>query len=452
MVRPAAKLSLAALVSILLLPGLASAQTIPTLQIGDTAAQDIAAPFAFTVIDLDATENLRRQLAALAPAYFRHDPQAAAEAEVAFRKSFAADSALPALWAQAEPGDANADLLAAKLREAAARRICAANLPPEFRTSPQVRLLTETAPTLAEAERDAVEIPREQLVPLDRARADLLAAFPAAQQPVAKFLASFLKTNCAPEIELSRQSRIAQSETAISAAQYAAGQLIVRRGEVITAKTKSALDKTGKLLAARAAAAHEQAAQQVAARKIAAGKIAAAQPAAQSNPWPWLAVATAVSLAGFFVWRQARRRGGRGFRRMSFADSGELEVVSHADSEWQRRALAAERRAERATAIVRKGLVGQLARLLTNDLMKKLVSQRTELIAGQHQAVGEIELLAARLEKLEGAPPQGYYEQRIAELERELATKNAENRELLRARIEVARRQQAEAQRRVDWN
>ena len=451
MVSPVAKLFRAALASFLLLPGLAAAQSIPAHQIGDTAAQDFIAPFAFTVIDLDATENLRRQLAAIAPTYFRHDSKTAAEVEAAFRKNFAVDPALPSLWAQAEPGDANADKLAAKLREAAARRICATNLPPELRTSPQVRLLTDAAPTLAEAERDAVEIPRDQLVPLDRARADLLATFSAAQQPVAKFLASFLKTNCAPDIELSRQSRIAQAETAISAVQYVTGQLIVRRGEIIAAKTKSALDKAGKLLAARTAAAREQEAQQLAARKIAAGKIAAAQSAAQPNPWPWIVVLISAALACIVVWNLARRRR-RGLRRMKFADSGELEVVSHADSDWQRRALAAEQRAERATAIVRKGLVGQLARLLTNDLMKKLVSQRTELIAGQHQAVGEIELLAARLEKLEGAPPQGYYEQRIAELEKELATKNAENRELLRARIEIARRQQAESQRRVDWN
>lgn len=497
MVRSAAHLLGAALVSVLLLPALAAAPDLPNYQIGDTAAADIAAPAGFTIIDLDATETLRRQVAALAPVYFQSRPQTAAEVEAAFRSSFAAarekflaalenhfatnrldaaavagepfqqfcqryrpgqkvfpaDRALLAAWAQGEPDAALAGELAAKLREAAARHICPLNLPAELRSSPQVRLLTAAAPDLAAAARAAVEIPRAQLIPLGRARTNLLAAFPAAQQPMAKFLAGLLKTNCAPEIELTRQSRAQQAEAAISAAQYAAGQLIVRRGEVITAKTKAALDKAGKLLAARAAAEQELAAQQLAARKIAAGKIAATQPSAPPNPWPWLAIVVVAPLAGLILWRQIRRQRAPSLLPMRFNGIVDSETVLPDDaSEWQRRAFLAEQRAERATAIVRKGLVGQLARLLTNDLVKKLVSQRTDLIAGQQQAGDDIELLAARLEKLEGAPPKGYYEQRVAELEKELALKSAENRALLEARIEIARRQMAEAQRRVDWN
>ena len=114
--------------------------------------------------------------------------------------------------------------------------------------------------------------------------------------------------------------------------------------------------------------------------------------------------------------------------------------------------MLAEQRADRATAIVRKGLVAQLAHALSHDLIRKLVSQRTELLDSHQQAAGEMEQLAARLEKLEGTRPKEYYEARIAELEKELASKSAENRALIQARIEIARKQMAEAQGRVDLN
>ena len=96
--------------------------------------------------------------------------------------------------------------------------------------------------------------------------------------------------------------------------------------------------------------------------------------------------------------------------------------------------------------------MGQLARFLTQDFVKKLVSQRAELMDTQNQAANEMDLLAERLEKLEGAQPREFYERRIAELEKQLATKSEENRTLLQARIEIARKQMAAAKNRMDWN
>lgn len=495
MVSAAAKLLRAAFAFALLLPGLSFAQEIPDYDIGDRAERYHLAPAGFTIIDPEATENLRAQIAAMTPVYFRHEPKIAAAVEADFRKSFAAarerflsalenhfatnrldaaaaagapfqqfcsdyrsgrklfpaDRALLTVWARGESDAPIADALAARLR-AVASQLCAANPPAEFRTSPQIRILTAAAPDLAAAAKTATELPRARLMTLNRAKTNLLAAFPETQQPAAKFLAALLQTNCAPEVGLSRQNRAAQTETVISAVQYTGGQLIVQRGEIITAKTKTALDKAGKLLTARAAADRERATQQLAARKIAAGKTAANHTEATPNPWPWLALGFLAPLTGVILRRQFRRppQDLLPVRCAEIAPAD--EVTSHTEADWQRRALLAEQRAERATAIVRKGLLGQLANQLTNSLVKQLVSQRTELIAGQQQAVGEIEALAARLEKLEGTPPPNYYVQRIAALEQELASKNAENRMLLKARIEIAHKQMAEARRRTDWN
>jgi hypothetical protein len=312
-----------------------------------------------------------------------------------------------------------------------------AELPADLDTSPQVRLLTAaTTPTLAEAERTAEEMPRTKLIPLDRARAALIAAFPASQKSGAQFLAGLLQANCTPETGLSRQSRTRQAEAAISALHFEAGQVIVARGEIITARTKLALDKAARL-----------ATQQRAARKLAPAKTSAPPNQTAPTPWGWLALAVILPFASVGAWRIATRR-----RTEIIFPAKALRRADESESEWQRRALLAEQRADRATAIVRKGLVSQLARLLTNDLVKKLVSQRTELLDSHQQAASEMELLAARLEKLDSAHPKEFYEVRIAELEKELATKSAENRALLQARIEIARKQMAEAQGRVELN
>ena len=86
--------------------------------------------------------------------------------------------------------------------------------------------------------------------------------------------------------------------------------------------------------------------------------------------------------------------------------------------------------------------------------MKRLVSQRADLLAAQNQAAGQVEDLAGRLENLETAPDSSreFYERRIAELEKELETKNEENHTLIRAQIALARRQMADAQSKAGWN
>ena len=471
------KAAVSSLVAALLFPILAAAQDFPSLHIGDTAAAALTAPAAFTVIDPAATETLRRQVAALDAAYFRFDPHVAAETETAFRSSFTsargefltafenkfgsnrvaaasataepfwqfcqnyraaenvfpANPALLALWAAGDSGNAIADEFAAKLRAQAGQHIRAKNLPAELRTSPQIRLLAAPATALAEAEHAATEMPRAKLVPLDRARAELIAAFPAGQKNAAQFLAGLLTPNCTPEAGLSRQSRAHIAEAAISALHYDAGQVIVARGEAVTARTKLALDKAARLVA-----------QQHAARRIVAAP-APTNPA--PNPWPWLALTAVLPLAGVGAWQFATRR-----RTEIILPARAGRRANESENEWQRRALLAEQRADRATAIVRKGLVAQLAHALSHDLIRKLVSQRTELLDSHQQAAGEMEQLAARLEKLEGTRPKEYYEARIAELEKELASKSAENRALIQARIEIARKQMAEAQGRVDLN
>lgn len=126
------------------------------------------------------------------------------------------------------------------------------------------------------------------------------------------------------------------------------------------------------------------------------------------------------------------------------------------DAEWKRRALEAEMRAEQAQAALKASLAPQLAESLKEAVVQGLAAQRSELLKAQHSAALEISDLVQRLDELK-APMQDRlrsYEDRIHELEKDLAERNEENRELLKLKIEMTRRQlEAErARSRVDFN
>jgi septal ring factor EnvC (AmiA/AmiB activator) len=87
--------------------------------------------------------------------------------------------------------------------------------------------------------------------------------------------------------------------------------------------------------------------------------------------------------------------------------------------------------------------MAHLSQWLSNVLTRRLISQRRLLLDTQSNAASEMAELEARLERVQ-APLQvrlAAYEHRIAELEKELAARGEENRELLKAKIEMMRKQ-----------
>jgi len=110
---------------------------------------------------------------------------------------------------------------------------------------------------------------------------------------------------------------------------------------------------------------------------------------------------------------------------------------------WRQRAIEAERRAEQALAAARADLTPHLAQALKEALVQELAIQRRELLQAQQIAITEIAQMAHRLDELK-APMQERlrsYETRIQELEKELAARSEENRELLKLKIEMVRHQ-----------
>ena len=110
----------------------------------------------------------------------------------------------------------------------------------------------------------------------------------------------------------------------------------------------------------------------------------------------------------------------------------------------------------RAQAALKASLAPQLAESLKEAVVQGLAAQRSELLKAQQTAALEISELVHRLDELK-APIQERlhsYETRIHELEHDLAERNEENRELLKLKIEMTRRQlEAErANNRVNFN
>ena len=165
-------------------------------------------------------------------------------------------------------------------------------------------------------------------------------------------------------------------------------------------------------------------------------------PATPKKYWQVGAVAGCVLVLVIFVIMRARRKTPTTLLPAR-VDGAATPGLTAGAADWQQRALAAERRAEKAQTVIRQGLIAHLARWMSDTLVQKLLLQRAHLIETQQQAATEVDRLGQRLETIHSRM-QGrlsVYEQRIVELEKELDTKDEINRELIQAEIQKIRRQ-----------
>jgi hypothetical protein len=90
---------------------------------------------------------------------------------------------------------------------------------------------------------------------------------------------------------------------------------------------------------------------------------------------------------------------------------------------------------------VQSTLAPHLVDALKQAVVKELAAQRRELLAAQQAATAELTELAQRLEAVQTPLLERLhaYEQRVGELERELADQTKENRELLKLKIDMLR-------------
>jgi len=463
-------------------------------------------PIPLVVFDPARTEGLRQSEAQKTPPVFRYDPEAAKKAEQALKLDFAetrsqfangleeifihplpllaAELAQPQfgewtgrfrerhpnfpltanlaeLWALGDSGEVALNTLLTKLPGIVRPYVRSDSLPPGERlTTGSLRLIaadqTDTALTLADVDRRGRNLARTNLITLSKLQQDALRRAVPEEQAAVKYVAGFIRPNLIFDVDLTRQARGRRIEAINAADRYTAGQRLVAKGEIVSTKAKFALEE----LRSRTAADRVQATATLERTSVEAQAVAArrlAEAARRTNRWLFAGLGAAVVVfcaivAGWFLRRRAMVR--------TSLDSS-LAIVSLRDGPsedlaWRGRALAAEARAQKATAMLRANLLPHLARWMMNELMQRLLSQRSEIVTGQQKAEREVAELAARLEEVH-APLEDRlraYEQRIAQLEAELAAKGEQNLDLIKAKIETTRKK-LDGERsgeRLDWN
>lgn len=391
-------------------------------------------------------------------------------------KAFPLSTNLAQLWARGESDEPYQAELVTKLRDTLGQYIRTERLPAEARLGPgQVRVVAlprpETPLDLETVQKLSTGSMRSNIFILWRVREDLQNSFPAQDQATGKYLASFVKANCFFEEELTRQNRLKRMEPIWAADHYEPGQVIVKAGEVINARGKAALDQLKSKLAV------DQMKAQVAEEKLKGQATVAqfkeqaalaqlqAQETSQRNRWLLAALLFFVLACCLIFWRLSARRSPSSLlpARVGAGESAETVISYPAFEEpivvplesgevapsiaataqpWRQRALKAEARADKVMALVRARLMPHLARWMMNKVVRKVLWQRAQLLETQQKAEVEVAELEKRLTNLHAPLEQRLqaYEKRIAELEKDLAVKGAENRELIKAKIQVARK------------
>jgi len=316
--------------------------------VGDIADADLFAPVALDVVDPAATTARQTAEAAKVPAIFRDFPNYATNALAAdftaacaaahsrflaavrqtfqpptldanavaapeftsFLAAFNAQhpefpvpAALAAQWARGQDGAEIQSRLLSQLLQMMRRPVCADNLPASFVVGEKYRVVPvsrpDETPTLEIAEQKGKWIATTNLTSVARLRMLFRHNFPTNEPAVTAALAAFFRPVCAPDTALTQQSRDRAVREIVATEHFVSGQLIVRRGGLIDAKTKAAIDQLREksLLPASFTIA------------TAPENPRAAAPARDGLIWIALAAVAALSLATIiFAWRIVRLR------------------------------------------------------------------------------------------------------------------------------------------------
>ena len=388
---------------------------------------------------------------------------------------------LAELWATGDTGRAVQNATLAKLRAQQERPLRRGALPANY-SRPGMRALLVTVSnvnetfTLEAAQKRGKNVARTNLITLARAREDLAAKFPAAESAVGKFAAGLLRENCYFEAAMTDYARTLRTTNLLAADNINTGQLIAKRGQVVDAHLKRVLDELQEKIAATQLAEQVSESQarverlkaetekiQIGADKsqaLATSALVNAERVRQRNQWLMAGLVVATASVGLLSWRLLRRKRQGTLLPARLAGDGVPATVvscpscdetivipvgtaSATDVSWQQRARVAEQRAARAQAALRAGAFAQFSLWLKQHFAQRLLSERTQMLDVQKTAATELAELEHRLDELH-APLQERlraYEKRVAELEKSLAVKGQENRQLLEAKIQLTRKQ-----------
>ena len=452
MVRFSASLILLIAASLAVAPAqTTSPRPLPPYEIGDVVAEDVVTPFRLTVVDEATTQALREREISRIQVIVSYDANVARESEsnlladfelmkVRFleahqlrppeppptgttqflqfwrvfckeRPEYPLSSNLAAIWVDGLPDDPIRTTWRVQLRSALGRYIRADGAPGGIHLGRWVRMIPrarpEDMPTADIVEQLGTSIPQTNIPTLSRVTNELLRAMEPEQRQLARYLASLIQPNCAIEVELTKAVRARRTELLTAADVFEPGQIVAQQGQIVDAKLKPALDQLREKLVPT------QLQQQLAATRA---EVAAAsqygEGLARNIRWLWFGLLAlclvAAGLLGVALLRRRRVAQLPAQVRATFGETGDPESVA-----------------------------AKLAELLKDMLVQRMIEQRLSLLEAQQKAAQEVAELEARLEKLHTPLQERLtaYEQRIAELEQELAARNLENKILLESHI-----------------
>lgn len=454
------------------------AQTgVPEYRLGDVATQDVVAPVPLLVVNPEGTEALRRKVAQQVHFIVRHAPRIAAASETDLRatidgtwlrfmqalqrelggsapspadidtpaferalRTVAGESAkdlpldrLARIWVRGLSDEMFVATMREPLRAVMAQPIVDTKTDSPLPASQPIRLIAESAsgemPAAAALETAGTVMAANKVLSLWRARRLVETHFPADQQDLGRFVASFVRTNAFPDPALTEIARARRSEGVTVNDTYEPGQVVVRQGQTIDRKALAAL-----------AVLREKSMIGTLQTRLEQERSVAGEISGQTK-WITTVLAAVGALFLLIVWRMRSRP-----VSTALVPAGPAGVLpgdaTHAlpgGEDWRQRALVAEGKVERAHEVMRSGALGWMR----DRVFRMLSRHRSELLQAQQKAELEMRELEQRLTQLH-APLQDRivaYEQRIEELERELAAKGEENRELIGARIRLAKQQ-----------
>ncbi len=445
-----------------------SVAAVPDYRIGDVAEADIVTPVPLLVLNPEATEILKQKVAGQVQLIVLQNTAVAAEVEAAMREKVAgarilfmtalrredldappytrviqevvrkAPKDLPfdhlaPLWVRGQSDEPVVERMAQPLRDVLAQPVVKTRNDTPLSAAIPVRVVPVRSltppPVASEVENAGQIIASNRIITLWRARQLVEAAFPTADVALGRFAGSFLRDNAAPDLKLTEQIRAQRMEGVAQNDRYEPAQVIVKKGQTIDRRAFAALAlMREKSLIGTLQVKLEQ-------EQVVAGQIK------YQTTWILASLGGLGFILLVVLWRQRSRPSTELspvliHSSLDGAAAHALPAGSEAEA-WRTRALAAEGQAARAQEAIRSGFMGWMR----ERVMGSLFRHRQELLSAQQKAEIEIRELEQRLEELH-APLQeriSAYEQRIEELEKDLAAKGEENRELIGARINVAR-------------
>lgn len=447
----------------------AAPAAVPDYKLGEVATDDVVTPVPLLVVNPEATEALRQKVAQQVVLIVRHVPSTAAEAEAELRRRVttakaaftvsmeralqraplaAADLETPAyasalragrqaakdlpfeklapLWVRGESDEPQVAAMVQAVREVMSQPIVAQKNDQTFPPNQSVRLLPvksfTAAPTAREIESGGALVQVGKIITLWRARRVAETSFSAGQEALGKYAALFVRANAQADPELTEVARAQRMDGVTVNDTYEVGQAVVKKGQTIDRKALAVL-----------AAVREKSLIGTLQTKIEEGQSFAGLITRQTK-WIIGGLAVVTLALGLILWRLRSRPS-----TALVLAGGAAPQASLPEGAWRDRALAAEGQAARAQHAIRSGVMGWMK----EKVFRSVVDQRANLLTVQQRAEAEIRELEQRLEQLHAPLQQriSAYEARIVELEKDLAAKGEENRELIGARISVAKQQ-----------